>query len=96
MRKITLTLETNKTVELSDFQISGSNTVSLTIKLVELDIQIPNFGYDFSGYSQWKKNNQTKTWRDYVKSVLLSIYNSYALSKQVKDMLDAESKEVSK
>lgn len=88
-KKITLQLDVGKTVELMGFNISGSNTVCFTVRFVELDFSVP-YCFDFSGYPAWKAANPALTWRDYVKSTLLSVYDSFALAKQVKSMLDSE------
>ena len=93
MKKVIVQLETGKTVELMGFNISGSNTVSMAMQLVELNVNIPYYSFDFSGYPAWKADNPTKTWRDYAKGVLLDIYSAYALAKQVRDLLEAEAAE---
>ena len=88
-KKITLQLDVGKNVELRGFNISGSNTVCFTVKFVELDFSVP-YCFDFSGYPAWKTANPTLAWRDYVKSTLLYLYDSFALARQVKNMLDSE------
>lgn len=93
MKRITMQLEPNKTVEIAGFRVSGSNTVYIGfLRFVELDITV-SYDFDFSGYTDWKKANPTLTWRDYAKNVLLPLYNSYALAKNIKDILDEEAVE---
>ena len=89
IKKIVLQLATGKTVELCGFNVSGSNTVCFTMRFVEFDLMVP-YCFDFSGYPAWKAANPTLTWRDYVKQTLLELYDSFALAKQVKNMLDSE------
>ncbi len=88
-KKITLQLDAGKTVELMGFNIGGSNTVCFAVKFVEFDFMVP-YCFDFSGYPAWKATNPTLTWRDYVKQVLLELYDSFLLAKQVKNLLDSE------
>jgi len=88
-KKVSLQLDVDKTVELSDFNVSGSNTVSMTITLVELNIPVPYF-LDFIGYLEWTKVNPKGTWRDFVKPMLLSLYDSFALAKRMKDQMESE------
>ncbi len=88
-KKITLQLDVGKTVELSGFNVSGSNAVCFTVNFIEFDQKVP-YCFDFSGYPAWKAANPALTWRDYVRRVLLDLYDSFLLAKQVKDMLDSE------
>ena len=88
-KKITLQLDVGKTVELMGFNVSGSNTVCFMVRFVEFDFSVP-YCFDFSDYPVWKTVNPTLTWRDYVKQTLLELYDSFALAKQVKNMLDSE------
>jgi hypothetical protein len=88
-KKVTLQLDVGKTVVLMGFNVSGSNTVCFKVKFVEFEHTIP-YCFDFSGYPAWKAANPTLTWRDYVKRVLLDLYDSFLLAKQLKDMLDSE------
>ncbi len=89
VKKITLQVDVEKTVELMGFNVSGSNTVCFTVRFVEFDHMVP-YCFDFSGYPAWKTANPTLTWRDYVKQTLLALYDSFLLAKQVKNMLDSE------
>jgi len=88
-KKIILQLNTDKTIELSDFSIIGPNKVQASIYMVQLDIRI-NYAVDFGDYATWKKLNPTKTWRDFVKNRFLNLFDAYTTSKTVKAMLDSE------
>jgi hypothetical protein len=92
MKKITLALEAGKTVELSQFYVSGCNTVSMAVRLVEVDVQF-QYCFDFGGFSQWRKDNPGMGWRDYVKPTFLTIFDSYALAVQVQKQLNSEATE---
>jgi len=92
LKKIIINLDTNKNVELTGFNISGSNSVSMTIKFVELNIKVP-YSFDFSNYPAWKEENPTLTWKDFMRSRLITLYDSYALSQEIKQLMDEEATE---
>ncbi len=89
VKRITLQLDVGKTVELSGFNVSGSNTVCMTVQFVELELSI-YYCIDFLAFTQWKTQNPTGTWRDWAKTVLAPIFDAYALAKQMKMVLESE------
>ncbi len=90
VKKIAMQLAVGKSVELSGFNVSGSNTVQFNLRFVELGISVYH-GLDLLSYLEWKKANPVGTWREYVAPLLLDLYNSFALAKALKDQLDEES-----
>lgn len=91
MKKITLKLAPNKTVELIGFHVTAENTVSMVVTLVELKIQVP-YDFNVTKFLRWKKRNPEKPWKDYAQPIFLSIYDSYDSALEIKEMLHAEAK----
>lgn len=88
-KSITLELKPGKTACLSNFQLHGQNKLRLTLILRELGITLEHV-VDMGDLKAFLQSNPSKTWRDWMKPYLLNIYDSYAWTKQVKEVLEGE------
>jgi len=88
-KKITLTLASGKTVDLTSFQAVGPHQLRLSITFRELNSTIERT-IDVGDLKTWLKANVGKTWRDWVIPILLNEYDSYAYAIQIRQQLENE------
>lgn len=79
-------LESGKTIILKSFSMEGLNGVKCLVQFKELGIERA-FTFDVQRYLQWR-NDTGGTIKQWVKEILLPIYDSMKRVKQVKEFLE--------
>jgi len=87
--KVKINLEKGKNVELHSFGISQYGAITFIVDYLELGISRP-FTISVVMLRNWLKANPAKTWKDYLKTELLRLYNLLSETKTILDLMKGE------
>jgi len=87
MKKLTVKLKPNKTVEIYSVGIEEVN-IKVRVRFVELNVKRWFYIYP-RDYERWKEANPEKKLEDYIKEKLLPVYEALEIAVKLKEDIKA-------